>query len=77
MSSSRHSRNGFLCRKGLEEAAQREAVRYGLDTMDMFGDLDSMSSVSGLRRDETLPIWDEELLDEQHRRFHSFSEEVA
>ena len=66
MNSDRHSRNGFLCSKGLKEAAQREAGRYSVDTMDMFEYIDSRVSVSGLRRDENLS---DEMLDQQYRRF--------
>jgi len=53
------SHGGFLTRagyRGVDKAAQR---RY-LDTMD---------SVSGSRRDETQLIFDEDIIDEQHRRY--------
>jgi len=59
------SHNGFLTRLGYRAVdagwpltGPTECVR-----------LDSIGSVSGLRRDETTMIWDEEILDEQHRRF--------
>ena len=62
MQSDRHSRNGFLCRKGLEEAAQR----FSLEGLAPRGDnayLDSKGSVSGLRRDE---IMEDIAYDEKH-----------
>ncbi len=36
--------------------------------------LDMLGSVSGLRRDETVMIWNEDILDEQYRRFLSYGE---
>ena len=65
-----YARNGFLTAKGLEEAAQREFDLPG--GVDMEGSrqyLDKVASVSGLRRDETLWLSDDEL-DQQYRRFH-------
>ncbi len=44
----RHSRNGFLCRSGLEEAAQRENDRAYLDGMAEKRYLDKSGSVSAL-----------------------------
>ncbi len=68
--SGRHSRNGFLCSKGLKEAAQREADLWDtpLTQATMFDRFDNRVSVSGLRRDEECHVWDEELIDEQFRR---------
>ncbi len=60
-----HSRNGFLCSKGLEEAAQRERSLEGLDAMDTFGYLDSRVSVSALVEFE----FNDEIVDQQYRRF--------
>ena len=63
-----HARNGFLTKKGLAEAAER----FSLEGLAPRGDLeylDSKVSVSGLRRDENYMIFDEGVIDEQHRRF--------
>jgi len=62
------SHNGFLTAKGLREAAQREVVLDGVAGMDMFGYLDRVGSVSALVEVEGAH-WDDELLEEQHRRF--------
>jgi len=48
MRTDRHSRNGFLCRKGLEEAAQRELEGFEVDGMDASRYLDKSGSVSAL-----------------------------
>ena len=64
-----NSHNGFLTAKGLAETAQRDVIVDGVASMDMFGYLDSRVSVSGLRRDETMFIFDSEVIDEQYRRF--------
>jgi len=70
-----HSHNGFLTSLGLEEAAQRSRQAPGVADMALSQYLDRPGSVSGLRRDEINMIFDEELLDEQHRRFtHSVEE---
>ena len=64
-----HSRNGFLTKEGYALAQQ-----ISLEGLVPRGDLeylDSRVSVSGLRRDETVMIFDEGVLDEQHRRFLS------
>ena len=50
--------NGFLTRRGYELAEEADQ-RY----------LDKVGSVSGLRRDEMTMIFDDGVLDEQHRRF--------
>ncbi len=65
----RHSRNGFLCRKGLEEAAQRSLEGFEVDATHPFEYLDVVGSVSGLRRDEEPHVFDDELIDSQYRRF--------
>ncbi len=68
------SHNGFLTRRGLAEAAQREVDCYGVDAMWAIDYVDCSVSVSGLRRDEDpyahIP---DQLLDEQARRFHNGS----
>ena len=63
------SHNGFLTAKGLVEAAQRDVVIDGVAGMDLFGYIDSRVSVSELRRDETDFFFDDDLIEEQHRRF--------
>ena len=70
-----HSRNGFLTKFGLEEAAQRGVDRahelacmgIDLETSQLY--LDKVGSVSGLFEFEL----SDKLLDEQYRRFHSGS----
>ena len=67
------SHNGFLTAKGLREAAQRDVNIDGLDNMDMFGYLDRSGSVSGLELERDFHVFDDALLDQQHRRFLSGS----
>ena len=55
------SHNGFLTRAGYEAFDKAAQMCY----------LDRVGSVSGLRRDETMLIFDDELLDNQYRRFLS------
>ena len=64
-----NSHNGFLTAKGLEKAAQRDVCIDGVDGMDMFGYLDSRVSVSAVGRDETMLIFDDEVIENQYRRF--------
>ena len=52
MNSGRHSRNGFLCRKGLEEAAKRRSESLELAGVVAKRYLDKVGSVSGLSRVE-------------------------
>ena len=67
-----NAHNGLLTAKGLEEAAQRKNVRYGIDTMDMFEYVDKVDSVSGLRRDEDMYALTSDInIDEQARRFNN------
>ena len=54
-----HSHNGFLTRAGYR----------ALDLAAQTSYLDRSVSVSGSRRDETTMIFDEGVIDEQHRRF--------
>jgi len=61
-----HARNGFLTAKGLREAAQRFSLE-GLAPRGESEYLDTMSSVSALAEAEA--IFDDDLLDEQYRRF--------
>jgi len=62
--------NGFLTAKGLAEAAQRE-LELGLRPRGDCDIVDIPLSVSGLRRDEIKMIFDDAVIDEQHRRFHN------
>ncbi len=59
----------FLTAKGLEEAAQRRAASREVDARELSLYLDKVGSVSAVRRDETTFWPDDEVLDEQHRRF--------
>ena len=67
--SDRHSRNGFLCKKGLEEAAQRFSLE-GLDSRREVGYVDKVVSVSALVEVEDLYAdLEDESIDQQYRRF--------
>ncbi len=57
------SHNGFLTRAGYRALDKAASQSY----------LDIEGSVSALRRDETMFIFDDEVLDEQYRRFLSSS----
>ena len=63
-----HSHGSFLTAKGLEEAAQRELGLHGIDAMEPCCHLDKVGSVSGSPLQDT--HWDDEIIDQQHRRFH-------
>jgi len=67
-----HARNGFLTAKGLEEAAQRFSLE-GLASRDVRAYVDSPVSVSGLELERDLHVFDDDLLDQQYRRFHNGS----
>ena len=67
------SHGGFLTAKGLGEAAQREVDCYGVDAMWSSGYLDRVGSVSALAEAEGFHVWDDGLIEEQHRRFHNGS----
>ena len=62
------SHGGFLTAKGLEEAAQRFSLE-GLAPRGVPEYVDTVGSVSGLRRDEAVHVFDYELIDQQYRRF--------
>ena len=66
------SHNGFLTAKGLAEAAQRFSLE-GLAPRGELGYLDKVGSVSALVEGEAFHVWDDALLDSQHRRFHNGS----
>ncbi len=68
-----HARNGFLTAKGLEEAAQRDLLGPELAGVVAQRYLDKVGSVSGLELERNLHVFDDELLDQQYRRFHSGS----
>ncbi len=71
-----HSHNGFRVGRSPEGLEQRGVDRaYELALAGRDGYLDKVGSVSGLRRDEIRMIFDEEILDEQHRRFLQGCEE--
>ena len=63
--------NGFLTVRGYAENAQREDALPRVDDMDMFEYLDCSVSVSGLRRDEDFLVFDDQVIDQQYRRFHN------
>jgi len=67
------SHNGFLTERGYAELAQRTSREglspRGVDEMVAGKYLDKVGSVSASQRDETSCVWDDELLDEQYRRF--------
>ncbi len=76
------SHNGFLTAKGLAlELESRTAQQTSLEGLSPSGVCDKVDihgSVSGLRRDEIKVIWDDQLLNEQHRRFlNEFTDEVG
>jgi len=57
-----HSHNGFVILRNLP-------FGRGLAEDDMQLYLDKVASVSGSRRDEITMIFDDEVIDDQHRRF--------
>ncbi len=68
------SHNGFLTERGYAELAERELEwpeAVDMSTRCLY--LDKVGSVSGTRRDEDTIIFDDELLDQQYRRFHNGS----
>ncbi len=71
------SHNGLLTAKGLVETAQRELEWDGLTYLRSSRRIDTIGSVSGLRRDETMLIFDDEVIDEQYSRYSSSTELVS
>ena len=64
------SHNGFLTTAGYAVVAQRERQLYG--GVDLFEDLcyvDRVVSVSALVEVEGAALFDDQLIDQQHRRF--------
>jgi len=64
-----HARNGFLTAKGLKEAAQREVDLCAVDAMGLHRYLDKVRSVSGLELERDFLVFDDEVIDQQYRRF--------
>ncbi len=63
------SHNGFLTAKGLKEAAQREVDVHGVDAMWSASYLDRVGSVSALAEAEAFFVFDDQLIENQYRRF--------
>ncbi len=62
--------DGFLTAAGYAAVAQRDVdIPEGVDMEGDLWYLDKVRSVSGLRRDETMLVFDDELIDNQYRRF--------
>ena len=65
-----HFHNGFVLGRSPEGLAQREMFSEGdLIRSGKGVRLDTQGSVSGLRRDETMLIFNDGVIDEQYRRF--------
>ena len=64
-----HSHNGLLLSP--EGLAERDDVSQGVDNMDLFGYLDKSGSVSALVEVEGSHVWEDEVIEEQYRRFLS------
>ena len=63
-----HSHSGFLTAKGLEETAQRHSLE-GLAPRGALEYLDRVGSVSGLELERDHLVFDDEIIDQQYRRF--------
>jgi len=63
---------GFLTAKGLREAAQRLSLE-GLAPRGEMCEVDKVGSVSALAEAEDFHVFDDELIEQQHRRFHNGS----
>ena len=59
------SHNGFLTRRGYEAV-----TASGVDVAEAIGSLDKVGSVSEMDLDADI-VFDDQLLEEQHRRFHN------
>jgi len=77
MKSEHFSRNGFLTERGYAELAQRTSREglspRGVDEMVAGRYLDKVGSVSALDGDGDFHVFDDELLDQQYRRFRNGS----
>ncbi len=65
---------GILARMGWPPSIDSEVAAQLYVNEELDGDgnwlhLDKVGSVSGARRDEPYHVWDDQLLDEQYRRF--------
>ena len=67
--SGHYARNGFLTSRGLREVAQRSRSEYSLDGMAEKLHLDKVGSVSALAEAEALHVFDDDVIDQQYRRF--------
>ncbi len=68
-----HSHNGFLVGRSPEGLAQRTLLKPELDGMQHVEYLDRVGSVSALVEVEEFHVFDDQLIDQQYRRFHSGS----
>ena len=67
-----HSHNGLI--RSPEGLAQRLPVRgVEVDRMDESRYLDKVGSVSALAEAEDFHVFDDEMIDQQYRRFHNGS----
>jgi len=75
--SEHYSRNGFLTERGYAELAKRTSREglspRGVDEMVAGRYLDKVGSVSALVEVEDPFDWDDAIIDQQYRRFHSGS----
>ena len=62
------SHGGFLTRRGYELARV-----YGVDKTEESRYLDKVGSVSAMVEVEEFHVWDDQVLDQQYRRFHNGS----
>ena len=76
MKSPHHSRNGFLTERGYELAQQISLEGLlpegGVDAESSISYLDKVGSVSAMVEGEGF-VFDDQLLDNQYRRFHNGS----
>ena len=68
-----YSRNGFLTSAGLADVAQRSLEGLEVDAMAETRYLDRVGSVSALVEVEESHVFDDELIEEQYRRFRNGS----
>jgi len=70
--SGHHSRNGFLTERGYAELAQQTSLE-GLAPRGDVEYVDKVGSVSALVEVEGFHVFDDQVLDQQYRRFHNGS----
>jgi len=68
-----HSHSGFLTARGIRAVAQRSLEGLEVDAMAVPLYLDKVGSVSGLELERDYHVFDDQLLDQQYRRFHNGS----